>query len=76
MKDRRTKGLIAGMTQGNRDLITPKGAKVLAAGMKRSLYSIANLEDTHDAGRAGDLLKASLDVISKTVAEILSQGET
>ena len=76
MKDRRTKGLIAGMTQGNRDVITPKGAKVLAAGMKRSLYSKANLDDTHDEGRADNLLKASLDAISKKVAEILSQGET
>ena len=44
--------------------------------MKRSLYSKANLDDTHDEGRADNLLKASLDAISKKVAEILSQGET
>ena len=73
MKDHRTKGLVAGMTERGDEHLTVKGTKILAAGLKRSLYSKANMENTPNAGRATSMLTEGLDRLTKTVAEILSQ---
>mgnify|MGYP001593138694 CR=1 FL=1 len=73
MKDPRTKGLVAGMTERGDEYLTVKGTKILAAGLKRSLYSKANMDDTPNTGRATSMLTESLDRFTKTVAEILSQ---
>ena len=66
MKDRQTRQPVAGTVQANGWSLTQKGTSILAAGIKRSLYSKANIPNE----------AAGLDIsrLTQTVTEILSQA--